>query len=297
MLLPEYRGRFAPSPTGPLHFGSLVTALASYLDARAHCGQWLLRIDDLDRDRCVPGMDTQIIRTLEAFGFEWHGNIAYQSENTEAYQAALDTLQEQGSIFYCRCSRRQVAESAKNRGLEGPIYPGTCRQLGLSDSAGLAARIRTDESGICFDDRLYGAQHQNLASDIGDFIVRRADNCFAYQLAVVVDDWLADINQVVRGADLLLSTPRQIRLGELLAYPRPAYLHIPLVIGADGKKLSKTDKAHPLDPDDPLSALLEAWRFLGQALPQSETLSLCEFWPWATERWQTDYIKDEANND
>lgn len=297
MLTSKYHGRFAPSPTGPLHFGSLVAAMASYLDARAHHGEWLLRIDDLDRDRCVPGMDTKIIRTLDAFGFEWHGSIAYQSENTEAYKAALDRLQAQDRIFYCRCSRRQVAQAAKYTGLEGPIYPGTCRDLGLSDSAGLAARIRTQAVEIDFEDHLYGAQRQNLARDIGDFVVRRADGYFAYQLAVIVDDWLSGVNQVVRGADLLLSTARQIWMGELLGYARPEYLHIPLVIGPDGKKLSKTDQAHPVNPEDPLPALLDAWRFMRQVPPETDTLSLREFWPWATAQWQPDHMKEEINHE
>jgi len=287
-----YRGRFAPSPTGPLHFGSLVAALASYLDARAQGGDWLLRIDDLDRGRCVPGMDTQIVRTLESFGFEWDGEITFQSEHTEAYRSALATLQRQGRIYYCRCSRKQIAVAATQAGLEGPIYPGTCRTLGLSDGKGLAARIRTDESEIRFEDRLFGEQNQNLARDIGDFVVRRADGYFAYQLAVVVDDYSTGINQVVRGADLLPSTPRQLWLGQLLGFPHPRYLHIPLVFGPDGKKLSKTDQAHPVNTDDPLPALLDAWRFLCQPSPQPDSLSFQDFWPWAKAHWRPQQMQE-----
>ncbi len=292
-----YRGRFAPSPTGPLHFGSLVAALASYLDARAQGGEWLLRIDDIDRGRCVAGMDAHIVRTLEDFGFEWNGEITYQSDNTEAYRSALATLQRQGRIYYCRCSRKQIAAAATRAGLEGPIYPGTCRTLGLRDGTGRAARVRTGTDEIHFEDRLFGAQRQCLERDIGDFVVRRADGYFAYQLAVVVDDCLAGINQVVRGADLLLSTPRQIWLGGLLGFPSPGYLHIPLVLDADGKKLSKTDRAHPVNPDDPLPALLQAWRFLRQPLPEPDSLSLQDFWLWARERWRPEHLKEAIRHE
>lgn len=292
-----YRGRFAPSPTGPLHFGSLVTALASYLEARTRNGEWRLRIDDLDQGRCLPGMDTRIIRTLEAFGFEWNGPIAYQSHNTDAYQAALDELTRQGRIYYCQCSRKQIAATSRHIGLEGPVYPGTCRTLGPHDGRGRAARIITDDEIIGFDDALCGWQSQNLARDIGDFVVRRADGFFAYQLAVVVDDHLGGIDHVVRGADLLSSTPRQVWLQRLLGYATPAYLHVPLVLGPDGRKLSKSDAAHPVNAADPVPSLLDAWNFLDQPMPDSNDLSLPEFWQWASSVWRAQRMKQETPHD
>jgi len=286
MVTSVYRGRFAPSPSGALHFGSLAAALASCVDARAHAGEWLLRMDDLDQGRCVAGMDSRILATLEAFGFEWDGQVAYQTAHLDAYREALGRLQQSGHVYYCRCSRSQIAQAAQRSGVEGPIYPGTCSELSLPDKPGYAARIRSNEHEIVFVDRLFGHQGQVLARDVGDFVIRRADGFFAYQLAVVVDDELAGITQVVRGADLLLSTPRQIFLSRLLDYPTPDYLHIPLVFGSDGRKLSKADSAHPVDPSDPMPALLAAWRFLGQALPHADPLSLTEFWQWAPSAWQ-----------
>lgn len=294
MPKPPYRGRFAPSPTGPLHFGSLVSALTSFLEARRHSGKWLLRIDDLDQTRCLPGMDTHILGTLEAFGFEWEDTVAYQSHASDAYRAALDTLKQQGRIYYCQCSRKQIAMMAKHAGAEGPIYPGTCRTLGLGDGRGRAARIVTDDENVCFEDALFGRQSQNPARDIGDFVVRRADGYFAYQLAVVVDDHLQGITHVVRGADLLSSTPRQIWLQKLLGFTEPRYLHVPLVLGQDGKKLSKSDAAHPVDTANPVPSLLDAWRFLKQAMPESTDLSLAEFWQWASSAWQPDRIKQDS---
>lgn len=295
MPTPLYRGRFAPSPTGPLHFGSLVAALASCVDARANAGEWLLRIDDLDQGRCISGMDSRILATLEAFGFQWDGQVSYQTNHLAAYQEALEALQQSGHIYFCRCSRSQIAQAAQRAGLEGPIYPGTCRMLGLSDEPGRAIRVRTNESEITFVDRLFGRQAQVLERDVGDFVVRRADGFFAYQLAVVVDDELTGVTQVVRGADLLLSTPRQIWLNRLLGHSSPDYLHIPLVFGADGRKLSKTDRAHPVDPGDPLTALLAAWDFLGQALPG--TLSLSEFWQWAPVAWNPALMDTGVSHD
>jgi len=294
---PLYRGRFAPSPTGPLHFGSLVAALASYLESRSHQGEWLLRVDDLDQTRCVPGMDKHIMDTLEAFGFQWDGAPAYQSRTTRDYQAALDTLIRQGHIYYCRCSRKQVAAAAVRVGDEGPVYPGTCRELGLSDGPGRAARIVADHDIITFEDGLFGHQSQNLAQDVGDFVVRRADGLFAYQLAVVVDDQRNAINHVVRGADLLSSTPRQIWLQRLLGYPRPRYLHIPLVYASDGKKLSKSDAAHPVDSGRPVASLLDAWHFLQQDMPDSRDMSLSEFWQWAPSKWDVLNIQVKRNHD
>lgn len=291
-----YRGRFAPSPTGPLHFGSLVTALASCLAARSRQGEWLIRIDDLDQTRCRPGLDRTILHTLERFGFEWDGEIAYQSASSEHYRQALDRLVQQGNVYFCQCSRKTVASQATQMGSEGPIYPGTCRALGLNDAPGRAARLRVPDRTITFEDATFGPQAQNLAPELGDFVVRRADGYFAYQLAVVVDDSLAGITDIVRGADLLASTPRQIYLQELLALPRPDYRHIPLVLGTDGKKLSKRDAAHPVDEKAPLEGLMAAWRFLGQPLPETP-LSLSEFWQWAPSVWQPENLSQQITND
>jgi glutamyl-Q tRNA(Asp) synthetase len=280
-----YRGRFAPSPTGPLHFGSLVSALASYLEARVHQGEWLLRIDDLDQTRQILGMDSAIMRTLEAFGFEWDGAVAYQSQLIPHYQAALKQLTSAGHTYACQCSRSQIKAVARH-GIEGPVYPDTCRDLGLADSGHRAIRLKTDDTTIEFNDALFGPQRQKLHRDIGDFVIRRADGYFAYQLAVVVDDQLADVTHVVRGADLLASTERQIYLQRLLGYAQPHYLHVPLVTDAQGRKLSKSDSAHPVDEANPVASLLDAWHFLNQkAPPQDDGLSLPDFWQWATDHW------------
>ncbi len=292
----RYRGRFAPSPTGPLHFGSLVTALASRVDALAHGGEWLLRIDDLDQGRCRPGMDDAILRTLERFGFGWDGELRYQSHTTAAYAEALARLEALEMIYYCRCSRRQVAANARRTGIEGPVYAGTCRDLGLDDAPGRAARVRTGDDPLGFSDRVFGYREQRLQRDMGDFVVRRADGFFAYQLAVVVDDALAGIDQVVRGADLLASTPRQIHLQRLLGLPTPRYLHVPLVRDAQGRKLSKRDAAHPVDESDPLGALLAAWRHLEQ-VPPDTGLTLDEFWQWAPGAWRPERMRTTARDE
>jgi glutamyl-Q tRNA(Asp) synthetase len=230
-------------------------------------------------------MDRHIMDTLEAFGFEWDGVPAYQSRTTAEYQAALDILIAQGRIYYCRCSRKEVAAAAERAGDEGPIYPGTCSKLHLRDGPGRAARILAADESIVFVDDLFGVQSQNPARDVGDFVVRRADGFFAYQLAVVVDDQLQGIDHVVRGADLLSSTPRQIWLQRLLGYATPRYLHIPLVYGGDGRKLSKSDAAHPVDIGNPLASLLDAWKFLQPGMPESRDMSLSEFWQWAPSVW------------
>ncbi|BAN69035.1 tRNA glutamyl-Q(34) synthetase GluQRS [endosymbiont of unidentified scaly snail isolate Monju] len=288
--VPPYRGRFAPSPTGRLHFGSLVTALASRVDALAHHGEWWVRIDDLDQTRCRPGLEDDILRSLEAFGMHWDGELRYQSRTSEAYAQALDQLQAQGKVYFCRCSRKTVREQARREGIEGPIYAGTCRDLGLDDAPGRAARLRTEDEPFGFTDRVFGTQTQRLASDIGDFVIRRADGYFAYQLAVVVDDALAGITHVVRGADLLASTPRQICLQRLLEMATPVYLHVPLVRDRNGRKLSKREAAQPVDEQRPLTSLLAAWRWLGQPMPDSD-LALEEFWQWAPTAWQVERMR------
>jgi len=294
MTQTRYRGRFAPSPTGPLHFGSLVTALASYLQARTNAGAWLLRIDDLDQTRMVAGMDSLILQTLEVFGFEWDEQVSYQSQTVSAYQNALQQLQEKGLTYACQCTRSQIKATART-GLEGPVYPDTCRELGLPDTGSRAIRLRTDDSPIAFDDGIYGRQQQRLHQDIGDFVIRRADGYFAYQLAVVVDDHLAGITDILRGADLLASTARQIHLQRLLGYQEPRYLHVPLVLDEAGRKLSKSDKAFPVDINNPTKSLLAAWQFLNQPAPPSDFgLSLPAFWQWATTHWHPGLVTPQA---
>ena len=259
-------GRFAPSPSGPLHFGSLLAALGSYLSIRRQGGIWRLRIEDLDPLRTVPGSEDELLRTLERLGLEWDGPLLRQSERSAAYEVALEQLATQGVLFPCSCSRKEILASAPHAGEEGPIYPGTCRAGLRAGQKARALRLRVDASPIAFVDALYGPCQQNLAEDVGDFVLKRADGLFGYQLAVVVDDGASGVTEVVRGADLLASTPRQIYLQRLLGLPPPAYLHLPLALGDDGEKLSKRHLRYAL-PDDPGRALYGALTFLGQAPP------------------------------
>ncbi len=285
---PPYRGRYAPSPTGPLHFGSLVAALASCCDARAAGGQWLLRIEDVDLPRSRPGAEATIRHALERYGFAWDGEIARQSDRAGHYAAALARLRANGHVYECACSRREL-ELAPLGAAGERVYPGTCRDAIPAERTGRAQRawrVRVGNAKIGFRDRLQGQQDSDLARDVGDFVVRRADGYFAYQLAVVVDDALQGVTHVVRGADLLTSTPRQVLLQRLLGYPPVSYLHVPIAINAAGEKLSKQTHAAPL-PDDPLPSLLAAWHFLGQPLPESARPpgSVAEFWSWAIAAW------------
>ncbi len=278
-----YIGRFAPSPTGPLHFGSLVAALGSYLQARVNNGQWHLRMEDLDKPRCLPGMADTILHTLAQFGFEWDGAVVYQSQQQSAYRAALDQLQAAGHLYGCACTRREIADSSLH-GIEGMVYPGTCRQGLPPDRAARALRVQTDNHPICFDDRLQGRVCQRLQHDLGDFVVRRADGIFAYQLAVVVDDARLGVTEVVRGADLLASTPRQIYLQHLLHLSTPSYLHLPVAVNAAGQKLSKQTNAAALNPHLPFPEMCRAMAFLGHPVP-AEVNTLTQFWDWARSAW------------
>lgn len=284
MIPPQYRGRFAPSPTGSLHFGSLVAALGSYLEARSRRGAWLVRVEDLDPPREIPGAADDILSTLDAFGFEWDGTVAYQSTRLDAYQAILDDLIRDRLAFGCACTRKEVAQAAKP-GPEGPIYPGTCRDRPREGRKPRSIRLRTDDVTVAFHDRVRGPLSQALESEVGDFVIRRADGLFAYQLAVVVDDAWQGITQVVRGADLLTSTPRQIHLQQILGLHTPEYAHLPLVVDAQGRKLSKQHGDLPVIRQQPLRALLEAYRFLGQPLPPAGLGSLREFWDWSLSHW------------
>jgi glutamyl-Q tRNA(Asp) synthetase len=252
-------GRFAPSPTGPLHMGSLVAALASWLDARAAGGRWLLRMEDLDGARCEPGAAQSILRTLGRLGLTWDGDVAWQSERS--YEVALDKLK--SHAYWCGCSRREIADSSLGLATDGgQIYPGTCRAGLPPGKTRRALRVRADTDEVRFEDRVQGPQSQVLAREVGDFVVYRADGVVSYQLAVVVDDAEQGITDVVRGADLLDSTARQIHLQRLLGLPTPRYLHVPAVVNAAGEKLSKQTNAPPIagSPDELRAALA----FLGQ---------------------------------
>ena len=285
-IFPPYRGRFAPSPTGPLHFGSLVAAVGSYLEAKSRRGEWIVRIENLDPTREIAGASGQILNTLQALGMEWDSEVIYQKERYKTYQAALAVLERQHLVYPCVCSRKEIADSTIT-GIDGPIYPGTCRGRFLHDQCPGARRIRTDNRLIQFEDSLQGLILHRLHSDIGDFVLRRADGVFAYQLAAVVDDAEQGVTHVVRGRDLLNSTSRQIYLQQLLGYPTPSYLHLPVVVNARGEKLSKQTCAAPLDVSDPMPQLMMAIRFLGQA-PPAELIGsdVSSFWKWATEYWK-----------
>lgn len=286
-----YRGRFAPSPTGPLHFGSLVSALASWLDARAHRGAWLVRIEDIDGPRTVPGAAQGILATLQRFGMRTDEPPVWQSGRIARYEAALEQLKRAGLAYPCGCTRKEIADSllhghARNTTL---AYPGTCRS-GLHGKTPRAWRLRVPDgaaAAITFDDRWQHAQTQNLATEVGDFVLKRADGQWAYQLAVVVDDADAGITHIVRGADLLDSTARQIYLQHCLRVPTPSYLHVPVVTNEHGDKLSKQTGATPLDADKPLDALHAAARHLGLDLGGRPHTSLADFYAAATHAWAT----------
>lgn len=265
-MAPTYRGRFAPSPTGPLHAGSLVAALASWLDARAHAGAWLVRIEDVDAPRCVPGAAETILAQLAACGLLPDESPVWQSRRGHLYQQALDRLVSEGSAYPCACSRKDIEAALAAQGRPHQrhaelVYPGTCRH-GLAGRPARAWRFRTPGGMVAWRDRRLGAQQQDVAQEVGDFILQRADGLWAYQLAVVVDDAQQGITQVVRGEDLADNTARQILLQRALRLPTPGYLHTPLVLGANGEKLSKQNGAQALDTGDPLHVLNAAARVL-----------------------------------
>ncbi len=263
-------GRFAPSPTGPLHFGSLLTAVASYCLARQAGGRWMLRIEDLDLPRVVPGAADEIMRTLDYFALEWDDEVLWQSRRTPRYDEVLEELRRQGHVFGCGCSRKEVLASAPHVGEEGPVYPGTCRDLPAGGHRPRAVRLRVPNRQVCFTDAVGGELGQCLATEVGDFVLRRADGLFAYQLAVVVDDADSGVTQVVRGSDLISSTPRQIYLQSCLGYPHPHYVHLPLALAADGEKISKRHGAVPVGGGGAAGEpLWRALRFLGQEVPGS----------------------------
>jgi glutamyl-Q tRNA(Asp) synthetase len=286
----SYRGRFAPSPTGPLHFGSLVAAVGSYLDARHQQGEWLLRVEDIDAPREVAGATDHILRTLELLHMEWDGPVIYQSKRLQRYEQALHDLRQQGYLYDCGCTRREVADNAVQTE-NAAVYSGTCRNGLPAGRSPRSVRVRVNDASISMQDRLQPGLQQQLQTDTGDFIVRRADRLIAYQLAVVIDDADQGISHVVRGSDLLESTPRQIYLQQLLNLPTPSYLHLPIATDAGNAKLSKQSFATPINANAGKCALLDALRFLHQVLPDSaQDANLDELWKWAADHWDTDNI-------
>ena len=278
-------GRFSPSPTGPLHFGSLLAALASYLEAKKNQGKWLVRMEDLDKPREMQGAASQILNTLEAFGFEWDGEVVYQSKRNDLYQEALKQLDKALLIYRCKCSRKEIADSA-TQGIDGLVYPGTCRRLSIQQTP-FASRVRVNNQVISFNDLIQGKIIQNLATQVGDFVLKRADGLFAYQLAVVVDDEIQGITQIVRGADLLDSTPRQIYLQQQLRYTTPEYAHIPVASNRAGEKLSKQTLAQAIDIKQAPLLLIQALIFLGQQPPADlAKQSRQDVLNWALAHWQ-----------
>ena len=251
----SYIGRFAPSPTGPLHFGSLLTAVASYCDTKANHGKWLVRIEDTDIPRIYPNSETHILSCIDAFEFEPDAEIIFQKDRLAIYEQVLDQLKQQHAIYACQCTRKMLGSNH--------IYAGTCRDLNL-DFAEQAIRLKVDDLLICFEDRLQGRQCSNLKDDLGDFVLKRRDGIISYQLAVVVDDYLQGITHVVRGADLLDNTARQIWLGSILNYPSLSYMHLPLAMNDQGQKLSKQNLAQALDVSKASELLQQALLALGQ---------------------------------
>lgn len=251
----SYIGRFAPSPTGPLHFGSLLTAVASYCDTKANHGKWLVRIEDTDIPRIYPNSETHILSCIDAFQFEPDAEIIFQKDRLAIYEQVLDQLKQQHAIYACQCTRKMLGSNH--------IYAGTCRDLNL-DFAEQAIRLKVDDLLICFEDRLQGRQCSNLKDDLGDFVLKRRDGIISYQLAVVVDDYLQGITHVVRGADLLDNTARQIWLGSILNYPSLSYMHLPLAMNGQGQKLSKQNLAQALDVSKASELLQQALLALGQ---------------------------------
>jgi glutamyl-Q tRNA(Asp) synthetase len=281
-----YRGRFAPSPSGSLHFGSLLAATASYLDAKAHQGSWLLRIEDLDLPRVRRGAVSAILNILECYGFAWDENILYQSQRFSVYQESVDELLTTEKAYWCSCSRKLLQQTAQ-LGSAGLIYPRHCQQ-GLYQTASplRTVRLHCNNSAIQFKDRLYGRQQQCIASEVGDFVIRRSDAVYSYQLAVVIDDNYQGISDVIRGYDLLNNTARQIYLQQLLNYATPRYLHIPIAVDKNGNKLSKRNLAKALECQDALGNIYQALCFLGQNPPRKSDFStLADLWKWAIMHW------------
>ncbi|MDH1008248.1 tRNA glutamyl-Q(34) synthetase GluQRS [Pseudomonas nicosulfuronedens] len=280
----RYVGRFAPTPSGYLHFGSLVAAVASYLDARAVDGKWLVRMEDLDPPREMPGAQAAILETLERYGFEWDSPVERQSDRHAVYAAQVEQWLRSGLAYACTCSRKQLEGS-------NGIYPGTCRDAQHDWHGDVAIRLRVPELDYRFTDRLQGEFHQHLGREVGDFIIRRRDGLFAYQLAVVLDDAWQGVTDIVRGADLLDNTPRQLYLQELLGIAAPRYLHVPLIIQPDGHKLGKTYRSPPLQADQASPLLVRALNALGQQPPaELRQATPQEVLAWGIVHWDANAI-------
>ena len=290
-----YCGRFAPTPSGPLHFGSMIAAIGSYCDARAHGGSWQIRIDDIDTPRVVSGVADDILYTLEAFALEWDGRPVFESRNKDAYHAALHSLRTAGHVFACSCSRREISKAGLS-GSEGPVYPGTCRNGPRAGRPVRSLRLRIEAgSATRVTDALQGPISQDLAAQVGDFVVYRSDGIFSYHLACVVGDAHQSVTHIVRGADLIDSTPRQIYLQRLLKLPTPSYLHLPVAINDRGEKLSKQTRASPVDRARAGQTIFTVLRFLGQQ-PPAELAK----WPahdanaWAVTNWRRENLPSTA---
>ncbi len=283
---PRYRGRFAPSPTGPLHFGSLVAAVGSYLQARSLGGDWLVRMEDLDTPRNAPGAADSILKVLERFGLHWDETVVYQSDRLDVFADALDQLRRITLAYDCGCSRQD---------LEDGVYPGTCRNGVPEGRKARSVRVLTDDRPVSLDDQVQGKFAQNLEATFGDFVVLRADGIFAYHLAVTVDDALQRISEIVRGADLLDSTPRQIHLQRCLGLTTPAYAHLPVAVNAKGQKLSKQTFARPVSDRDPGELLFEVVEFLGQdPAPDLRDAAANEILAWGVKNWRLDAVPRQA---
>lgn len=290
---PQYRGRFAPSPTGLLHFGSLVTAVGSYLQAKSQQGEWLLRIDDIDPPREQSGATANILKTLEAFGFEWNGEVLYQSHNHLRYQEAVEQLLSNELAYPCSCSRAQIMK-LNSHSAGTIIYPGTCRNKASSNLDEHSIRLRCNEKIIEFIDVIQGKQRVNLERSQGDFILQRRDGYFSYHLASGIDDAEQGITEVVRGADLLDCTPCQIHVQNILNLRSPRYCHLPIVVNQAGQKLSKQNHAKAIHADNAVPLLYQSLVYLGQS-PPVELLQATpnEIWQWATPHWQLKAVPHE----
>ena len=292
----DYRGRFAPSPSGELHFGSLLAAMASYADARHHKGHWLVRIDDIDQTRVVTHSDKHILTTLEQCGFQWDERVTYQSQCLKQYQEALEKLKQAELTYPCTCSRKQIKEISNSLHINKGVYPGTCRNkpeqtflIKRKSSKKSAIRIKVPEKDLSFMDQIQHNFVQNLSRDVGDFVIYRRDDIFSYQLSVVVDDFQSNITHIVRGYDLLDSTPRQIYLQQQLGYPRPQYAHIPLAVTKENLKLSKLSHAEKVNCT--LETLLLAAAFLGQIPPEHKDFdNKDDFWQYLVTHWDINKV-------
>lgn len=281
-----YVGRFAPSPTGQLHFGSLITAVASYCEAKVNQGQWLVRMEDLDKPREIQGASDKILQQLEGFGFEWHGSVVYQSQRSKFYTEAFNQLNTKQLIYPCTCTRKEISDVSTSLGIDGVIYPNICLNQPIKSGAAIAYRIKINRSDIYFNDAIQNGVHQKIDEDVGDFIIKRADGGFAYQLAVVVDDALQGVTHIVRGADLLDSTPRQIYLQQQLKFATLQYAHVPIATNNQNEKLSKQTLAKPIEINMASQLIYDALCFLGQQPPPAiKNAFLSEVWQWTLQHW------------